>query len=61
MIQRPFPSWQSRDREHFLRSITISLPVAGVTSSKAFSTPIGFVVEGSASVNDGPENSPAAS
>ena len=43
------------------RSITISLPVADVAASKAFSTPIGYVVEGSASVNDGPENSPAAS
>ena len=75
---RPFPSWQSQDREHFPRtmiessgpfpwspamprSITIKLPVAGVTSSMAFSTAIGFVVEGSGSVNNGPENSPAAS
>ena len=42
------------------RSITISLPVADLTISMAFSTAIGFVVEGSASVKDGPENSPAA-
>ena len=43
------------------RSITISLPVTDVAASMAFSTAIGFVVEGSASVKDGPETSPAAS
>jgi hypothetical protein len=58
MIESSGPFLWSRA---LLRSITISLPVAGVTSSMAFSTAIGFVVEGSASVNDGPENSPAAS